>query len=194
MRGLDVEGCITDSYFQDFNEIDSQSISYDRDGRVVFSNDEIFVSGIFERESVLNNDVWKDVYLGNLNLKINNRQWVFEDVVWNKGQEPVVDIMPSDKGYLVIFYPSITLTSRTKQFWVFEYISEDDIVKNLSFSDLEGDRAYIESSYASVLEYGEDTFLRFDRVDPSLMGNVEVALYELNGGLELFKSLLLLKE
>jgi hypothetical protein len=194
MRGLDVEGCITDSYFENFNEIEGESVNYDREGRVVYSNDEIFVSGIFEMESVLNNDVWKDVYLGNLNLKINSRQWVFEDVVWNKAEESVLDIIPTDTGYLVIFYPSITLTSRTKQFWVFEYSSDDDMVRNLSFVDSEGDRAYIESSYVSVLQYGEDTFLRFDRLDPSLMGNVEVGLYEYSGGLELFRSFLLLKE
>ncbi len=194
MKGLDVEGCITDSYFENFNEVEEESVNYDREGRVVYSNDEIFISGIFEMKSVLNNDVWKDVYLGNLNLKINSRQWVFEDVVWNKAEEPVLDIISTNNGYLVIFYPSITLTSRTKQFWVFEYISVDDIVKNLSFTDSEGDRAYIESSYVSVLQYGEDTFLRFDRLDPSLMGNVEVTLYEFNGGLELFRSFLLLKE
>jgi hypothetical protein len=68
------------------------------------------------------------------------------------------------------------------------------MVRNLSFVDSEGDRAYIESSYVSVLQYGEDTFLRFDRLDPSLMGNVEVGLYEYSGGLELFRSFLLLKE
>lgn len=194
MRGLDVEGCIEDSYFEDFSQIESETVHFEDDGRIVYSNDEMFVSGIFDVSRSLDNDVWKDVYIGDLNLKINSRQWVFEDVVWNRAESPLVDVVPSDKGYFVIFYPSITLTSRTKQFWVYEYVLEDDIVRSLSFIDSDGDRAFIESSIFSILEYEGDLFFRFDRLDPSLMRNREVRLYRYDGDLELFRSFLLLRE
>lgn len=194
MAGLGVDGCIDDTYFEDFNEIDAQTVNFDNEGRVVYSNDEIFVSGIFDVERTLNNDVWTDVYMGDLNLKINSRQWVFEDVVWNKAESPILDIVPSDTGYYVIFYPSITLTSRSKQFWVFEYVSEDDIVRSLSFKGTDGERAFIETTYVSVLKYGDDIYFKFERLDPSLMSNREVNLYRFDGDLELFRSFLLLVE
>lgn len=194
MGGLDVEGCIEDSYFEDFSQIEGETVYFDDDGRVVYSNDEIFVSGIFYVNRGLDNDVWKNVYIGDLNLKINSRQWVFEDVVWNRAESPLVDIIPTDTGYFIILYPSITLTSRSKQFWVFEYVLEDDIVKNLSFVDSDGDRAFIESTYVSVLEYEGDIYFKFERLDPSLMSNREVGLYRYDGDLELFRSFLLLRE
>jgi hypothetical protein len=194
MRGLDVDGCITESYFREFKEVDYQNVSFNDEGRIVYSNDDFFVSGIFDIKDTLNNDVWRNVYIGDLNLKINSRQWVFESVVWNKAESPIFNIISIDTGYLLIFYPSITLTSNTRQFWVFEYVLEDDTVRNLSYVDFDVDRAFIESSNISVLEYEGDIYFRFDRLDPSLMGNREVRLYRFDGDLKLFRSFLLLAE
>jgi hypothetical protein len=194
MRGLDVDGCVTSPYFDQFDNVNVESVSFNSEGKITYTNEDLYISGIFYTKKTLNNDVWRDVYIGDINFKINNRQWVYEDVVWNKAQSPIVDIVTTDDGYIVIFYPSITLTSRTKHFWVFEYNVKDDLVRNLSFKDSDGDRSFLESSYVSVLNYEGDIFLRFDRVDPSLMGNKDVRLYRFNSDLELYRSVLLLEE
>jgi hypothetical protein len=192
---LDVDGCIRSEYFnKGFTELNPERVSFDSDGRVSFSNEELFISGIFDIKEYVDSDLWKGVYVGDLNLKINNKQWVFENVVWSREDSSLISIFKKDNGYFILFYPSVSLTNRSRNFWVFEYLEEGDTVEKLFFDFPDGKRAYIESTFGSILEKDSELFFKFERLDSSLGGNSEVDLFRFGSSLEFFKSFLLLKE
>jgi hypothetical protein len=193
-ESLEVDGCIESSYFSKFTQLNAELVSFDEDGRVLFSNDQLFISGIFDIREYVDSDLWEGVYVGDLNLKINSRQWVFENMVWSRDDSFLISIFKKDDGYFILLYPSVTLTNRSRNFWVFEYLEEGDTVEKLVFDFPDGRRAYIESTFGSVLEKDGDLFFMFERLDPSLGGNSEVDLFRFGSSLEFFKSFLLLKE
>ena len=192
---LDVDGCIESSYINNkFTQLTPEVVSFDKDGRVLFSNDKLFISGIFDIKEYVDSDLWDGLYVGDLNLKINSKQWVFESVVWSRDDSSLISIFEKDDGYFILLYPSVTLTNRTRNFWVFEYLEEEDTVEKLFFDFSDGKRAYIESTFGSFLEKDDELYFMFERLDPSLGGNSEVDLFRFGSSLEFFKSFLLLKE
>ncbi len=192
---LTVDGCIESSYFNNrFTELSPELLSYDGNGRALFSNDQLFISGVFDIKEYVDSDLWEGVYVGDLNLKINNRQWVFERVVWSSDDSFLISVLKKEDGYFILLYPSVTLTNRSRNFWAFEYLEESDTVEKMTFDFPDGKRAYIESTFGSFLEKDGELFLKLERLDPSLEGNSEVELFRLGHNLEFFRSFLLLKE
>jgi hypothetical protein len=190
-RLIDAKGCISRSYFDDYEILSSEEIALDRDGRLVFSNDSLFVSGIFDVNEVIDDEVWDSLYVGDLNLRINNKQWVFQNVVWDKERSSsILSIVQIDSGYLVTFHPSVTLTGRTKQFWVFEYLAKEDRVDELYF-DMDGKRAFVEATFGSFISKNGGIFLRLDREDPVLLEGREVMLFEFDDSLRFIKNFVL---
>jgi hypothetical protein len=175
---INADACITDEYFNEYEKLPIQKIDIDRHGRVVFSNDHLFISGIFDMREFVNDEIWSNLQIGSLNLKINNRQWVFEDVVSSREDiNSLLSIAKTQEGYLIIMHPSVTLTGRGRQIWVFEYFTKDGSIEKVYFDD-GGRRAFVESTYAEVLKDGEELLLKLVREDPSLSGSKEVNLYE----------------
>lgn len=180
---INADACITDEYFNDFERLPMVDIDIDSNGRVVFSNDHLFISGIFDMKEFINDEVWSNLQVGDLNLKINDRQWVFEDVVWSREDiSSLLSVVKTESGYLIIMHPSVTLTGRGRQVWVFEYIAEDDKIEMVYF-DSDQKRVFVESTYAEVLKRGEDLLLKLVREDPALNGSREINIYEFNGDL-----------
>lgn len=180
-KGYDIinaDACITDEYFGEYEELPMHDVDIDRHGRVVFSNDELFISGIFDMKEFVNDEIWSNLQIGELNLKINDRQWAFQDVVWNKEDiNSLLSLVKTESGYLIIMHPSVTLTGRGRQIWVFEYIAEHDAIEKVYFGS-ESKRSFVESTYANVLRKEGKLFLKLERVDPALSGNSEVSFYE----------------
>jgi hypothetical protein len=175
---INASGCIKDDYFSDYEVLNSQKISLDGTGKFVFSNDYLFMSGIFYMKEFINNDVWSNLQIGDLSLKINDRQWVFEDVVWSKEDiNSLMEIVRIDGNYLILLHPSVTLTGQNRQFWAFEYFMSSDTVSTVFF-DRDGKRSFVESTYGEILEKDSELYLKLERYDPSLMGSSEVVLYE----------------
>lgn len=200
VRGVWVKGptkptCAESSCLNDYRKLDSKEVALDEYGRVVFSNDRIFVSGIFDRKKMIDSDVWEDVHIGDLNLKINNRQWVFENIVSNREDiNSLISIVEVERGNLVVLHPSMTLSGLNKNFWVFEYLDGNDFVRPISFIEEGNRRAFVESTNISFLEKGNELFLKLERLDPALMGNTEIELYRYGDSLELVKSFILESE
>lgn len=195
--GLDIpeiDGCITDNYLEKFEVKNTNIFRLDDRGRFAFTDENFNMNASFNIKRKADEDIWEDVYIGDLNLKINKRNWVFEDVVWNRAGEPIFEIYTSDSGYTIIFYPSITLTGLSKQFWVFEYYLDSNTVECIYFIEGEDTRAFVEASDVSIVEYEGDTYFMFKRLDPSLMGNTEISFYRFDDGLRLYKRFLLLSE
>ncbi len=185
---VDAKGCIDSSYFDEYTTLLSKDIALDRDGRLVFSNDSILISGIFDVKEVVDDEVWNNLFVGDLNLKINGRQWVFEGVVWDRqNSSAVVSVVDTNDGYLILLYPSVTLTGRTRQFWIFKYLMEDDRLERVYF-DKDGKRAFVEATDGEFLSKGDELFLRLDREDPVLLEGREVMLFEYGESLRFLKN------
>ena len=190
VRGVWINGGNTDevesvrSNFDEYERVPTQELYFDDQGRVLFSNNDLSISGIFTMKEFINDDVWKNLYIGDLNLKISNRQWVFESVVWDREHtESVMTLFKTDDRYLIVLHPSVTLTGREKRFWVFEYVTDDGIIKPISFLKSEEERVFIESSYVEILEKDGDIFIKFEREDPALLGEKEFELYRYDDNL-----------
>jgi hypothetical protein len=182
---VNANGCITKDFFKEYESLDKQELFFDDQGKIVFSDDKIFVSGIFTVERVVDNELWPNLRVGDLNIKINDNQWVLEDVVWDRDDpQAVVSLVWIDSSYLVLFHPSVSLTGLSKQFWAFEYEDEESSIRSLSFLQKEGTLGFVDSSYVDVLKKDDTIFLKFERVDPALMGSREVVLYEYGENLE----------
>jgi hypothetical protein len=194
-ESLSVSGCIKSSFFDDYKELPMQRVFSDNQDRILFSNDVLFLSGIFTPQDFIDNEVWDNMYVGELNLRINNKQWVFEDVVWSREENTaLVSLVEVDDGYLIVLHPSVTLSQRTKRFWVFKYSSNSDTVSQLYFTQSQSRKVFIESSDVSVLEKDSILYLVFERFDPSLFGSSEVIFYEFNSDLEYWRSFVLQRE
>jgi hypothetical protein len=192
---VDASGCIRPSYFDDYKKFPVQKIFSDDQDRILFSNDVLFLSGIFTPQDFIDNEVWDNMYIGDLNLRINNKQWVFEDVVWSREENSaLVSLVEVDDGYLIVLHPSVTLSQRNKHFWVFKYDLDSDNVSQLYFMEGDNRKVFIDSSEVSFFEKEGDNFFVFERFDPSLFGSSEVTLYEFNSDLEYWRSFVLQKE
>jgi hypothetical protein len=182
---VDASGCIKRDFFKEYNRLNKQELFFNDQGHIIFSNDHLFVSGMFTVKKVVDNELWSNLRVGSLNLKINDSQWVLEDVVWNKDSpQPVISLIQVNSNYLVILHPSVTLNGLGKQFWAFEYKQETESIRSLSFSQEEGNIGFVDSSYFDVLTKDDTVFLKFERVDPALMGSREVVLYEYSKNFE----------
>lgn len=176
---VNASGCIDESYFNEYTKLSTQRISLDDSGKIIFSNDDLFINGNFDITESVDSEVWDIVYIGDFSLKINERNWVFKDLVWKEGSsEYVLGVTKIDNGYLISFFPSASLNTLQRQLWVFEYSQSDDSVKQVFFKDSKGSTVFIDSTYVSVLERDSDYFLRVDLVDPSLVDSREVILYK----------------
>jgi len=190
---LDIDRCVEASYFDRFQVLDTQQIRFDSNGRILFSNDEIFVSGIFDQSEQLNRDIWPNVYVGDLNIKINDRQWVYESVIWDiDSNDPLLEIFKTDTGYILLFSPSVSMVNRTKRFWVYEYNVKTEKIEGLSFYNDGNKRAFFESGKCIFVLKNEELYLLFERYDPILMGNTEVEIYNLTKDLYFDQRVLLL--
>jgi hypothetical protein len=108
--------------------------------------------------------------------------------VWDKeSSSSILSIVQIDSGYLLVFHPSVTLTGRTKQFWVFEYVTEDDRVDRVYF-DMDCKRAFVEATLSSFISKDGGIFLRLDREDPVLLEGREVMLFEFDDSLRFMKN------
>ncbi|MDD3474500.1 MAG: hypothetical protein PHP08_01185 [Candidatus Dojkabacteria bacterium] len=190
---IDANGCIDNSYFDKYTELNTQRISIDDNGKVIFSNTDLFINGSFDTKEVVDSDVWDTVYIGDFTLKINERNWVFKDLVWKEGSnEYVLGITKVDNGYLISFFPSASLDTLQKQLWIFEYSDDTDSVSQLFFKKNGSSSVFIDSTYVSILEDEDDIFLRIDYLDPSLVDGREVILYEyVNNGLDFINNYVL---
>jgi hypothetical protein len=176
---VNADACVDSTYFDDFESFPTNSIDFDDRGRVLYSNDHLFISGIFDMQEYVDDEIWNNLEIGSLTLKINDRQWVFEDVVLNKEDiNSLLEIVKTDSGYLIVLHPSVTLTGRGRHVWVFEYLSEEDSVKQLYFEE-SGKKAFVEGTYTEIIKEEEGLILKIDWIDPALMGSREVNLYEL---------------
>ena len=178
---MNASGCIDYSYFKDYTELNTHRIAMDSNGRVVFANSDIFINGNFDINESIDSEMWDVGYVGDFTLKINERNWVFKDLVWKEGSnEYVLGVTGVDDGYLVSFFPSASLNTLLKQLWIFKYSESTDTVTQLFFYKDGGKGVFIDSTYVSFLEKGEKIFLRVDLLDPSLVDSREVVLYEYN--------------
>ena len=176
---VNASGCIDESYFNEYTELNTQRVPIDDSGKVIFSNDDLFINGSFEITESIDSDMWDIGYIGDFTLKINERNWVFKDLVWKGGsREYVLGITKVDDGYLIPFFPSASLNTLQKQLWVLKYSSSTDSVEQVFFNDNHGSSVYVDATYVSVLENGDRIFLRVDLLDPSLVDSREVVLYE----------------
>ena len=184
---------IDQSYFNEYNEVNTQRLTMDKNGRIIFSNNDLFINGSFDITESLDGEMWDVAYVGDLTLKINERNWVFKDLVWKEGSsEYVLGVTEIDNGYLISFFPSVSLNTLQKQLWVFEYSGSDDSVKQIFFKDNQGSTVFIDSTYVSVLEKDGKYFLRIDLLDPSLVEGREVVLYKYSSNsLDFLKSYIL---
>jgi hypothetical protein len=108
--------------------------------------------------------------------------------VWDKERSSsILSIVQVDSGYLVTFHPSVTLTGHMKQFWLFEYVTEDDRVDRVYF-DMDGKRAFVEATFGSFISKDGGIFLRLDREDPVLLEGREVMLFEFDDSLRFLKN------
>ncbi|MCD4756276.1 hypothetical protein K8R20_01520 [bacterium] len=190
---LDVERCVEDIYLDSFQALPTKDIQYDDNGRILFSNDELFISGVFDKREVLNQEIWPDVYIGDLNIKINHRQWVYEDVVFDmESDDPILSLLQTDDGYILLLSPSISMVNRTRQFWVYEYTSTTGDIKVMKIFEDSTPRVFLESSRASFREKNDHIYLLFERFDPALMGNIEVEIYMVGESLQFDQRILLL--
>ncbi|MCD4811571.1 hypothetical protein K8R14_03135 [bacterium] len=193
IEGLDVDRCVEYSYLDNFEILSTENILFDSNGRVLFSNDELFVSGIFDRRELLNQEIWPDVYIGDLNIKINHKQWVYEDVVLDmESKDPILSLFKTDDGYILLLSPSVSMVNRTKQFWVYKYVSKTEEISGMSFYKDGTPRVFFESGSVSFDAKGSDIFLLFERDDPALMGNIEVEIYRVGQNLSFEQRILLL--
>jgi hypothetical protein len=186
-------GYIDQSYFNEYDEVNTQRLTMDDNGKIIFSNSDLFINGSFDTKEVLDTEMWDIAYIGDFTLKINERNWVFKDLVWKEGSsEYVLGVTKIDNGYLISFFPSVSLNILQKQLWVFEYSGSDDSVKQVFFKNSQGSTVFIDSTYLSVLKKDGDYFLRVDFVDPSLVGGREVLLYKYtSNSLDFLKSYIL---
>ncbi|MCK9415880.1 MAG: hypothetical protein PHG60_00720 [Candidatus Dojkabacteria bacterium] len=189
------KGGIERSYFDKYKKVPMQELYFDEKGEVAFFNENLSITAVLKIKEFINDDVWSNLYIGNLNLKINDKQWVFESVVWDKeGDSSLISLANIGEGYLIALHPSISLTGREKQFWVFEYLTADGVARPLSFVRDDEQRAFIDSTYAEFLDSNGTFLVKFERDDPSLIDRSEVALYKYGTDLEYFKSLLVNRE
>lgn len=193
IKNLEVDMCVEDSYFEDFNSREVLEIALDQKGRILFTNEEIFLSGFFDIKDFLNKDVWADIYLGDLNIKINEKQWVFKNIVWDKtSQDSLVSILETDTSYLLVISPSVSMVNRTKQFWIYEYNKKSETLSSRDFFNGATKRRFIESGEVSFALVEDEIYLLFERFDPALLGNSEIELYKWEGDLQYYKKVLLL--
>jgi hypothetical protein len=184
-KEFDATDCITKSDLDKYLKVNKKEYSLDSEGNLMFSNDELFVNANFEKKRGVDSDVWNDLYIGNIDLKINDRSWVFENVVWGKEfDNSLVSIVNLEKSYLIIFHPSTSLTGLNRQFWVFEYRVEDDVLNTVSFVKDNEDRAFLESTDFSVYEDDDGLFFVFESLDPSYNGYSLLDFYSLNTDLQ----------
>ena len=190
---VDTSGCIDESYFNEYRELDTYRISLDDSGKIIFSNDELFVNGSFEIKESIDSEIWDMGYIGDFTLKINERNWVFKDLVWKDGSnENILGITELNDGYLISFSPSVSLNTLFKQLWMFKYSKSTDSVEQFFFTEGDSKNVFIDSTYVSVLEESDRLFIRVDLLNPSLVGSREVILYEyVDNGLDFVKNYIL---
>ena len=177
--------CITKNDLDNYLKVNKGEYSLDSEGNLMFSNDVIFVNANFEKKRGVDSDVWNDLFIGNIDLKINDRSWVFENVVWGKDfDNSLVSIVNLENSYFVVFHPSASLTGLNRQFWVFEYKVEDDVLNTVSFVKDNEDRAFLESTDFSVYENDNGLFFVFESLDPSYNGYSLLDFYSLNTDLQ----------
>jgi hypothetical protein len=190
---LNVDSCVDSSYFDNYKTLNTTNSSFDDKGRLLFSTDTLFVSGMFEKREQLNKDIWPNVYIGDFNIKINGKQVVYQNVVWDtQSTDSILKVFKLDDGYIVVVSPWVSMVNRTKQFWVYRIYSNSDMVHTLKFVNDQSRRSLLESSEVSFNQKGENVYVFFSRQDPSLMGNSEVELYRLEDNLIYDQRVLLL--
>lgn len=186
--------CITKDDLGRYLKVSKKDYSLDSDGNLMFSNDVLFVNANFEKKRVVDSDVWDELYIGNIDLKINDRSWVFENVVWGKEfDNSLISLVDLGNTYLIVFYPSSSLTGLNRQFWVFEYSVEEDVLNTISFVKDNEDRAFLESTNLSIYEDDEGLFFVFESLDPSYGGNSLLDFYAFRTDFEFLDRFVLLK-
>jgi hypothetical protein len=175
-------------------KVSKKDYSLDSDGNLMFSNDVLFVNANFEKKRVVDSDVWDELYIGNIDLKINDRSWIFENVVWGKEfDNAIISLVDLGDTYLIFFHPSTSLTGLNRQFWVFEYRVEGDVLNTKSFVKENEDRAFLESTTFSVYEDDEGLFFVFESLDPSYDGNSLLDFYSFNTDFEFLDRFVFIK-
>ena len=189
---VDANGCIDSTYFDKYEKLPIQQISLNEYSEIVFVNESFLVTGTFDVKEIIDDEVWDNLQIGSLSVKVNNRQWIFENVVWKEeSNDSLISLVKIDNRYLIIIHPAISLTGRDKQFLAFEYLIDKGSVRSVYFSDSDGKKAFVESTYVEVLEKDNDAFVKFEYENPALMGNKEILLYKYNNTLELVHTFIL---
>ncbi len=191
---FDAADCLTTEDLDQYLKVSKKDYSLDSDGNLMFSNDVLFVNANFEKKRVVDSDVWDELYIGNIDLKINDRSWIFENVVWGKEfDNAIISLVDLGDTYLIFFHPSTSLTGLNRQFWVFEYRVEGDVLNTKSFVKENEDRAFLESTTFSVYEDDEGLFFVFESLDPSYDGNSLLDFYSFNTDFEFLDRFVFIK-
>lgn len=183
---FDYQNCVEGDFLERYREIEPIVIDIDSRGTIIFSNEDLLISGIFTKRSSLDSQS----YLGDLSIRINQRYFVYNDIVLNNYSTDFLKIYPKSDGYLIVFMPPVNMTGLVRRVWLFEY-SHDEELRKLSFNYEDSLKSFVEISDILLLKRDNKFYIMNKIMDPSLMGNIFLEIFTYDDRIEILDTLLL---
>lgn len=167
--------CVDRDFLRRYQALESVLINMDSNGNILYSNEDILITGFFNKETSLD----QGGHLGNLTLRINDRYWVYRDVVFSDFTKDILRVYELSEGYLISFTPSLSTTGLSRQIWMFS-LSPQGEVNRLAFEVRGNIKSFLQGTDVDILKKGKDIYIGLKTMDPLLMGDLILDVFEYN--------------